>query len=106
MYVCHNYNLEVMKTRVVRFSARQLAYLIAQLVAFKKLFLIVPLIHNDLHVCDCATLQDSGRNVKSDLKSLLQETLHLLTSENQEVLEMDPEVRRVMVFQCTERQLV
>ena len=25
MYVCHNYNLEVIKTTIVRFSARQVA---------------------------------------------------------------------------------
>ena len=57
-------------------------------------------------VCDSATLQGYSRNVKSDRKSLLQETLHLLTSANQEVQEMDPEIGRVMVSQCIERQLV
>ena len=57
-------------------------------------------------VCDSATLQGYLRNVKSDRKSLLQETLHLLTSANQEVQEMDPEIGRVMVSQCIERQLV
>ena len=36
MYVCHNYNLEVIRTTIVRFSARQVAYPIGQLVAFKK----------------------------------------------------------------------
>ena len=36
MYVCHNYNLEVIKTIIVRFSARQVAYPIGQLVAFKE----------------------------------------------------------------------
>ena len=36
MYVCHNYNLEVIKTIIVRFSARQVAYPIGQLVAFKR----------------------------------------------------------------------
>ena len=33
MYVCHNYNLEVIKTTIVRFSARQVAYPIGQLVS-------------------------------------------------------------------------
>ena len=36
MYVCHNYNLEVTKKTIVRFSARQVAYPISQLVAFKR----------------------------------------------------------------------
>ena len=35
MYVCHNYNLGVIKTTIIRFSARQVAYPISQLVAFK-----------------------------------------------------------------------
>ena len=38
MYVCHNYNLEVIRTTIVRFSARQVAYPIGQLVAFLVLF--------------------------------------------------------------------
>ena len=33
MYVCHNYNLEVIKTTIVRFGARQVAYPIGQLVS-------------------------------------------------------------------------
>ena len=37
MYVCHNYNLEVIKTiTIVIFSARQVAYPIGQLAAFKR----------------------------------------------------------------------
>ena len=32
MYVCHNYNLEVINTTIVKFSARQVAYPISQLV--------------------------------------------------------------------------
>ena len=36
MHVCHYYNLEVTKTTIVRFSARQVAYPISQLVAFKR----------------------------------------------------------------------
>ena len=36
MYICHNYNLEVIKTMIVRFSAGQVAYPIGQLVAFKR----------------------------------------------------------------------
>ena len=36
MYVCHYYDLEVTKTTIVRFSARQVAYPIGQLVAFKR----------------------------------------------------------------------
>ena len=35
MYVCHNYNLEVIKTTIIGFSARQVVYPIGQLVAFK-----------------------------------------------------------------------
>ena len=35
MYVCHSYNLEVTKTTIVRFGARQVAYPIGQLVTFK-----------------------------------------------------------------------
>ena len=35
-YVCHYYNLDVTKTTIVRFSARQVAYPIGQLVAFKR----------------------------------------------------------------------
>ena len=38
MYACHNYNLEVIKATIVRSSARQVAYPIGQLVAFKKPF--------------------------------------------------------------------
>ena len=33
-YICHDYNLKVIKTAIVRFSARQVAYPIGQLVAF------------------------------------------------------------------------
>ena len=33
MYVCHNYNLEVIKTTIVRFSTRQVAYPIGHLVS-------------------------------------------------------------------------
>ena len=36
MYVGHNYTLEVIKTTMVTFSARQVAYPVGQLVAFKK----------------------------------------------------------------------
>ena len=36
MYVCQNYNLEVLKATIIRFSARQVAYPIGQIVAFKK----------------------------------------------------------------------
>ena len=36
MYVCHNNNLEVIKTTIIRFSARQVAYPIGQLMTFKK----------------------------------------------------------------------
>ena len=36
MYVCYYYNLEVTKTTIVRFSARQVGYPIDQLVAFKR----------------------------------------------------------------------
>ena len=98
MYVRHDYNLEVIKTTIVRFSARQAAYPIGQLVALKKAVFTC--------VIDLQTLQGNWRNVKSDSKSLLQETLHLLTSANQKVQEMDPEIGRAMVSQCIERQLV
>ena len=92
MYVCHNYNLEVIKTTIVRFSARQVAYPIGQLVAFKRSrFYLCNRFTNHLQVCDSATLQGNQRNVKSYRKSLLLETLHLLTSANQEVRKMDPE---------------
>ena len=57
-------------------------------------------------VCNSAALQGNQGNVKSFCKSLLLETLHLLTLANQEVREMDPEIGRVMVSQCIERQLV
>ena len=57
-------------------------------------------------VCDSAVLQGNQGNVKSFCNSLLLETLHLLTLANQEVREMDPEIGRVMVSQCIERQLV
>ena len=57
-------------------------------------------------VCDSATPEGNRRNVKSDLKSLLQETLHLLTSANQEVQEIDPRIGQVIVSRCIERQLV
>ena len=36
MYVYHNYNLEVIETTIIRFSARQVAYPIDQLVAYKE----------------------------------------------------------------------
>ena len=106
MYVCHNYNLEVIKTSILRFSARQVAYPIGQLVAFKKTVFTCVIDSQSLtKVYDSATLQGSRRNVKSDRKSLLQETLHLLTSANQEVWEVDPEIGQVMASQCIERQL-
>ena len=57
-------------------------------------------------VCDSAALQCNQGNVKSFCKSLLLETFCLLTLTNQEVREMDPEIGRVMVSQCIERQLV
>ena len=93
MYICHNYNLEVTKTTILRFSARQVAYPFGQLVAFKKTVFTCVIDSQSLtKVCDSGTLQGSWRKVKSDRKSLLQETLHLLTSANQEVWEMDPEI--------------
>ena len=107
IYVCHNYYHQVIKTTILRFSARQVAYPIGQLVAFKRaVFTCVIDSQSITKVCDSATLQDNRRNVKSDRKSLLQETLHLLTSANQEVREMGPEIGRVMVSQCIEKQLV
>ena len=30
MYLCHNYNLEVIKTTIARFSTRQVAYPVGQ----------------------------------------------------------------------------
>ena len=100
MYVCHKYDLEVIKTTIVRFIVRQVAYPIGQLVAFKKaVFTCVIDSQSFTKVCDSATLQGNQRNVKNARKSLLQETLHLLTSANQEVREMDPEIGRVMVSQ-------
>ena len=57
-------------------------------------------------VCNSSALQGNQENVKSFCKSVLLETLRLLTFANQEVCEMDPEIRRVMVSQCIERQLV
>ena len=57
-------------------------------------------------VCDSAALQGNQGNVKSFCKSLLLETFRLLTLANQEVQEMDPEIGRVIVSQCIERQLV
>ena len=52
-------------------------------------------------VSTSAALQGNQGNVKSFYKSLLLETLRLLTLANQEVHEMDPEIGR-----CIERQLV
>ena len=40
MYICHNYNLEVIKITIVGFSVRKVAYPIGQLVGFKKVFLL------------------------------------------------------------------
>ena len=56
MYVCHNYNLEVIKTTIVRFSAREVAYPVGQLVAFKKAVFTC--------VIGSRTLQGNQRNVK------------------------------------------
>ena len=107
MYVCHNYNLGIIKTTSVRFCGMQVAYPISQLVTFKKAVFTCVIDSQSLtKVCDTATLQGNQRNVKSDRKSLLQETLHFLTSANQEVRQMDPEIGRVMVSQCIQRQLV
>ena len=107
MYVCHYFNLEVTKTTVVRFSARQVAYPIGQLVAFKKADFTCVIDSQSLtKVCDSAALQCNQGNVKSFRKSLLLETLRLLTLAKQKVREVDPEIGRVMVSQCIERQLV
>ena len=108
MYLCHNYNLEVIKTTIIKFSVRQVAYPIGQLVAFKKAVFTCVINHSQslTKVGDSATLQGNRRNVKSDRRSLLQEALHVPTSANQEVREMDPKIARVMVSQCIERQLV
>ena len=106
MYICHYYNLEVTKTTIIRFSARLVAYLIGQLVAFKRGRFYLCNRFTITKVCDYAVLQGNHGNVKSFCKSLLLETVRLLTLANQEVREMDPEIGRVMVPQCIERQLV
>ena len=74
MYICHNYNLEVIKTTIVRFSARQVAYPIGQLVsAFKRSrFYLCNRLTNHLQKSVTAALQGNQRNVKSHRKSLLQ----------------------------------
>ena len=98
MYVCHYYNLEVTKTTIVRFSARQVAYPIGQLVAFKRAVFTCIIDSQSLtKVCDSAALQGNQGNVKSFCKSLLLETLRLLTLANQKVRKMDSEIGRVMV---------
>ena len=78
-HVCHYYNLEVTKTTVVRFSARQVAYPISQLMAFKRGCFYLCNRFTITKVCDSATLQGNQGNVKSFRKSLLLETLRLLT---------------------------
>ena len=80
MYVCHYYNLEVTKTTIIRFSARQVSYPICQLVAFKRAIFTCVIDSQSLaKVCDSAAMQCNQGNVKSFCKSLLLETLRLLT---------------------------
>ena len=72
MYICHNYNLEVIKTTIVRFSESQVAYHIGQLVAFKRSrFYLCNQFTNHLQKSATATLQGNQRNVKSYRKPLL-----------------------------------
>ena len=56
-------------------------------------------------VCESVAMQGNQGNVKSFSKSVLLETLPLLTSANQEVREMDPEIGRVMVSSLFDRDL-